>query len=387
MRPRGGAVTSQSAHGLCESKGPKKESMALGQGFLSRLKRPLCVCLFVCLCALTACSSKRFEFVWSDRYIEAARLHDQERYTEASEHYAQLLKHAPDEEKKRLILYRMALMQEQQGEVDAALESYTEIYEDERADEYGSRALRASILIYRERGDQARARELTLATVDKYPESIAAEHALRDIRKWHREEGRAAEMVEYLLATSSAHKGTEIEDFALMMRGEVFEEDLSQDEDAIGAYEKVIELAYQGKLADDAIWRIAQIHIRNKRWDKALEYLDRLVAEHHEKSWFIGDYNSEFADEARLESGRIYLEELEDYDAAIVQFEKFIKEFPNSRLKDDAAWEVVKAIELKGDASATREAMEDFIKDYPESRYVRVARARLGANDGAGNTP
>jgi outer membrane protein assembly factor BamD (BamD/ComL family) len=222
---------------------------------------------------------------------------------------------------------------------------------------------------------------MTMALVDKYPESIAAEHALRDIRKWHREEGREDKMAEYLLETSKTHAGTEIEDFALMMRGEVFEEDLSQDEQAIQAYEKVIELAYQGKLADDAIWRIAQIHIRNKRWEPALEYLDRLVAEHHEKSWFIGDYNSEFADEARLESGRIYLEELEDYDAAIAQFEKFIVEFPNSRLKDDAAWEVVKATELKGNAAATREAMEDFIKDYPESRYVRVARSRLGSGD------
>ncbi len=355
--------------------------MALGQGFWVRSKRPLCVCLFVCMCVLTACSSKRFEFIWSDRYIEAARLHDQERYDEASEHYAQLLEHAPDEDKKRLIQYRMALMQEQQGDVDAALKSYADIYDDERADEYGSRAMRASILIYQERGDQSRAREMTMALVDKYPESIAAEHALRDIRKWHREEGREDKMAEYLLETSKTHAGTEIEDFALMMRGEVFEEDLSQDEQAIQAYEKVIELAYQGKLADDAIWRIAQIHIRNKRWEPALEYLDRLVAEHHEKSWFIGDYNSEFADEARLESGRIYLEELEDYDAAIAQFEKFIVEFPNSRLKDDAAWEVVKATELKGNAAATREAMEDFIKDYPESRYVRVARSRLGSGD------
>lgn len=339
------------------------------------------VVVFILTITLGACSSKRFEFIWSDRYIEAARLHDQDRYEEASAHYDQLLKHAPDEDKKRLIQYRMALMQEDQGDVDGALESYRAIWEDERADEYGSRAMRASLRIYRSRGDKQRARELNLAIVDKYPEAIAAEHALRDIRKWYRQEGRAAEMAEYLLETSKTHKGTEIEDFALMMRGEVFEEDLSMDAEAIQAYEKVITLAYQGKLADDAIWRIAQIHIRNKRWPDALEYLDRLVAEHHAKSWFIGDYNSEFADEARLESGRIYLEELEDYDAAIEQFEKFINEFPNSRLKDDAAWEVVKAIKLKGNDSDHRDAMERFIADYPESRYVRVARRELGVSE------
>ena len=55
-----------------------------------------------------------------------------------------------------------------------------------------------------------------------------------------------------------------------------------------------------------------------------------------------------------------------------------MREFPHSRLRDDAAWEVVQVRRLQGEQAAFEEALRGFLEDYPESRYARIAREQLG---------
>lgn len=317
-----------------------------------------------------ACSAKRFPEVWSARYIEAAREQDRQNYDAAREHYDQLLKHAPTSEKRRLILYRMALMDQERELLEEALAGYELIWQEEVKDEYGARAMRRALELRAHFGatpEQQRQQQVQM--LERYPNSVAAEHAIRSLRKDYRRTGESEWMVTWLDEVATKYAGEDLEDFALFERARVLEQDLGDDARALEAYERVIALAQDGKLADDAIWLTAQVHIRHERWREALVYLDRLVAEHHEKSWFIGDYNSEFADEARYESGRIYAEELEDDEAAIAQYEKFIEEFPHSLLRDDAAWEIVRARKRSG--QGYERALERFVSDYPESRYTR----------------
>lgn len=345
------------------------------------IRRPphnvLVLTLALLVALASACASRDFKQLWNDRYIVAARAHDQGRYDEAEAHYAQLLEHAPDDETRRLALYQRALLAEDRGERDLALERYEEIWGEEIFDEHGARAMSRAARMLEDEGQRGRAFALRRELTSRYPDTGAAERALRQItRRLVDAEGPEAAAAQ-MLEIAGEVEGRDLEDYLYLELGKLRREHLDDPYGAIEAFERVIALDMRGTLADDAIWEIANIHRERKEWGPALRQLDRLVKGYHEKSWFIGDYNSEYADEACFDSGLIYRDELQDYDNAAKYFERFIREFPHSRLRDDAAWHLVEIERLRGDQRAYERALSRFVEDYPESRHARVARQLL----------
>ena len=79
--------------------------------------------------------------------------------------------------------------------------------------------------------------------------------------------------------------------------------------------------------------------------------------------------------------GVVQLLYLSNYAEATRWFRRYLDDYPDGVLADDAAWHLVELERLRGDDAAYRGALQAFIDDYPESRYVRRANARLGLGE------
>lgn len=340
----------------------------------------VCVCALLALLTLgaTACSSHRFVHVWNDRYVVARRAQDEGKLDEAQRHYDQLLKHAPSAEGRRLIELSLADLALDRGKVDEAYARYTRLWQDtQHADAHGARALYQCVLIMstiRSREDEAmRLRRLLMA---RFAEYIWAERAMEEVRDHMIARGEIKALDAELAALYPNVKASALADNLLFERALLAERHLKDDAEALKRLMAVYDHDPEGPLADDAIWERARIYTRQQDWPRALEALSRLARD-QETSWFIGTYDSEYADEARLEMGRIYADRLRRYPDAIKQLEAFIREFPDSLLCDDAAWELVRVRGLTGERKAYDEALRAFAKTYPESRYARLVPERL----------
>lgn len=343
-------------------------------------RAPVCVCVLLIALTLgaTACSSHRFIHVWNDRYVVARRAQDEGKLDEAQRHYDQLLKHAPNEEARRLIKVSLADLALGRGKVDEAYDAYTQVWQStQHTDEHGARSLYQCVLImsaHRGRPDEAmRLRRLLMA---RFAEYIWAERAMEEVRDHLRARGEFKALDAELAALYPKVKTTALADNLLFERALLAERDLKDDAEALKRLMAVYDHDPEGPLADDAIWERARIFTRQQDWPRAITALSRLARD-RETSWFIGTYDSEYADEARLELGRIYADRLRRYPDAIKQLEAFIKEFPDSLLRDDAAWEIVRVRGLMGERKAYDEALRAFAEAYPESRYARLVPERL----------
>jgi len=331
----------------------------------------------------SACSSRRFVHVWDERYVEAARAHDRGEYEEAEAHYEQLLKHAPNDETRRLALYQIAMLAEDRGDLDGAIERYEAIWSEDVRDEHGARAASRVVVIEDERGANERADELRAMIIARFPEHIPAERALRELGRAARASGEQVAFAAYLEEVIAASAGTDLEDYAMLMLGRLRYGELGDVEGAVAVLEALVELDAEAKLADDAIWEIATIYRETEQWEPAVEQLRRLVGNYQGESYFIGDYNSEWADDARFDSAEILASELGRGDEAISEFELFLKEFPDSRRRDDAAWRIVEIRRELANQRRYKRALERFVRDFPESRYAEQARAELDAVEGS----
>jgi hypothetical protein len=119
-------------------------------------------------------------------------------------------------------------------------------------------------------------------------------------------------------------------------------DELGLPDAALATFEAVWALDEAGPLADDAVWERAELYRAREDWDSALVELGRL-AEPAESSWFVGSYDVEYADQARYDRGVILLERKGDWRAARAEFERFLSDYKDSLLSDDAAWGVVRA--------------------------------------------
>lgn len=332
----------------------------------------------------SACSSRRFIHVWNERYVEAARAHDRGEYDDARAHYDQLLKHAPSDETRRLALYQMAMLAEDRGDIDEAIERYTAIWREEIQDEHGARAASRAVVIEQERhGARDRADELRVMIVTRFPEHIPAERALRELAGAAKASGDVVAFEAYLEEVIAACAGTDLEDYAMLTLARWRYHECSDTQGAVDVLEALVALDENAKLADDAIWELATIYRETEQWELAVEQLRRLVKGYQGESYFIGDYNSEWADDARFDSAEILAKELGRSEDAIAEFELFLKEFPDSRRRDDAAWRIVEIRRGLANQRKYKRALQRFVRDFPESRYAARARTELDAVEGS----
>lgn len=334
----------------------------------------------LCGAGLLGCSSNRPVHVWTDEAIAAEGLQDRGELEAAAQAYERLLQTAPDAERRRLILFNQAELAERQGDEALALSSYARVYEEARVDRFGARALlRAADL---RASDDSSGEEAALPmwreVIRRYPDEVAAEDALDRIIEHHAEAGRHEALIAELEGHYEAVGDSLLGDNLLLRAALHHDQVMGQPDAALDAFRRLLRDHPDGPLADDALWEMAAIYREHQRWAPAVALLERLTSD-VDSSWFVGSYASDWVDDGIFELGRIHLLHLGDHERAIAYFERFIADYPDATLTDDAAWHLVEARRLQGDAGRYREALEQFVEAFDYSRHVDTARRRLDA--------
>lgn len=344
------------------------------------LKSFLAKCvLYGALCLMwsvpCACSTN-FKHVWHERFFVASRLHDEGKFKEADAHYEQLIHNAPNEESRRAALRQRADLYAKHGDVAMSITLYIELYKDKAQDQHGAHAMGEHVTFLSKQGDLHGAQRLRMQLIDRYPDELPAEIALRAMRRDYEKALKLAEFEPVLLAYAKRHARTDLGDVAYMELGSV-REVLGKPDEAIAAYDAVVALDAHGVMADDAIWSRAEVEVQQGRFKDALLTLERLAGA-LDASWFVGSFESQWSDDARLKMGEICAVELKDYVCARAHYERLVQDFPDSLLCDDAAYGAILARRAKGDESLAQ-AIELFLHRYPESKYVRrLTRLQTG---------
>ncbi|RMH60741.1 MAG: tol-pal system protein YbgF [Calditrichaeota bacterium] len=106
----------------------------------------------------------------------------------------------------------------------------------------------------------------------------------------------------------------------------------------------------------------------NRNYQQAIELFESLLAT---------SSSHPLADNAQYWIGESQFM-LHRYDAAIISFEKVFT-FPKSNKNADAQYKLGLCYVMKGDKTKAREEFERLIADYPNSRYVALARKKMAA--------
>ncbi len=322
------------------------------------------------------CGHDRPAHRWNDRVLAVGDLQDAGKLDRAEQQYQQLLKTAPTRDARRYVLSALARISEARADWKQAIARYKRISSKPIDDEAGAYALyRAGRLAKEKLGQTARGLAAFKKTITRFPRSVAAEFAVRDLAKYYRQTGDYEAMrrdFEKLVARVGDQPAA---DNLLFELAEALS-DAGDKDTALLYFKRVYDGYSDGGLADDALWDASQIYAAREQWPQTIALLQR-VAAMVEDSWFVGDYSSPYANDARFQLGLIYLLYVSDYDKAIANFEQYLDDFPTSLQADDAAWNLVQAHRLKGPAAAYQQSLRDFMANYPHSRYVRQAKRRL----------
>ncbi len=120
---------------------------------------------------------------------------------------------------------------------------------------------------------------------------------------------------------------------------------------------------------NDAITRIGDSYFVLKSYDKALEYYNKIIAEH-----IHGE------DYALFQRGMI--QGLQgSLDTKISTLNDVLNKFPNSDYADDADFEIAYTYFLKNDGATAKADLQAMIQKYPRSSYIPRALVTIGLID------
>ncbi len=120
---------------------------------------------------------------------------------------------------------------------------------------------------------------------------------------------------------------------------------------------------------NDAVTRIGDSYFVLKNYGKALEYYNRIIAQH-----------SKGEDYALFQRGMI--QGLQgSLDTKIATLNEVLSTFPNSDYADDADFEIAYTYFLKNDAPTSKTALQAMIQKYPRSSYIPRALVTIGLID------
>lgn len=332
-------------------------------------------------CALllfaSGCGKNSAAYRWDQQVFAAGRVQDKGELDRAERAYFKLMDSAPSQDARRFVWMELADISRARENWPQAIERYQQVYSEPKDDEAGALALyRTGIITEEHLGDPARGRALRRETITRFPASVAAEMAVRDHARYYVSIGDLDAMIDDLMQLFAQTRDEPVADNLLFAIAETLREN-GREVDALPYYKRVW-TEYPGQsLEDTSLWEAAQIYERYQAWDQAIPLYDKL-ANMLVKSWFMGSYNSQWANDARIRLGMIDLLHRDNLPGAKAHFEQYLRDFPDGLLSDDVAWDLVQVKRLLGGPDAYKAAMRDFARDWPESRYVREVNRRLG---------
>ncbi|MFQ5455828.1 MAG: outer membrane protein assembly factor BamD [Nitrospirota bacterium] len=151
--------------------------------------------------------------------------------------------------------------------------------------------------------------------------------------------------------------------------------------EAIGEYQRFLELHPVHELADYALFRIGMSHFRQigaidrdpSPMYKAIEVFQRVTSE-YPRTQYAKDAElkikelRERVSRYQLYIGKFYLKK-KSYKAAIYRFQKIVEEFKEFKSAEDASYYLAIAYEKTGNNTDAREIIKKMITEYPDTKY------------------
>lgn len=348
----------------------------------------LCVAL-----ASLGCGSDRAARQWDREYLDAvatAQNSSGETAQAAEKYLLELAERAPSEDARRQALLEYALVARAQRAWDEALVRLERVWREPNRDSAGGRAMYEAGRIELEHlGRVVEAQATLFRALREYPDSVGSEFALDILDHRARFDAREAQdpaqrrqrfdaWAGQLDSLARELTGREVARAILMRLANVQDVELDDARAALDVYGRVTKECADCATADDARWQMALLHRKLGQHAQAVHAFEGLASQ-RETSWFVGTYNSGWAQDARYALATLYLEDLGDRPRAIAQFERFLRDYPDSTRGDDALWHIAALWAKSGDADAQREALEKLVGKYPESRFAGPAGKQLEA--------
>jgi tetratricopeptide (TPR) repeat protein len=274
-----------------------------------------------------------------------------------------------------------ARLLERMGRTDDAIAAYEAIPQLEPHGRTPARGLYRAAELAARRGDLARVERDAWRAIQEYPNTVAAEDAVRLLAVRLREAGRARELVARFAAAAERLKGTDVADNLLLAEGDLLEQELGDPAGAIRVWDDLQRRYPRGSLADDAMWRGGQAARRLGDFQGAIRRL-RVITNQRRIAWFTGSYISEWLDDSLLLIGRTYRDDLKDPKHALHAFADLRDNFKTSVLRDDAQLEIARTHVGTGDRARACAALQRLQREFPESKHNRFDGAELRARAG-----
>ncbi|MEZ4468641.1 MAG: tetratricopeptide repeat protein, partial [bacterium] len=294
---------------------------------------------------------------------------------EAEQRFAVLVAETSDPEARAVAQYRLATVARRRGDAERARALLAQVAA-------GPVEERAALAAYQqamdaiEAGDPAGPSALR-GLVEAYPDSAGADKALKFLASHPGEPADAAATVAWLGDVAAAQARFTSADNALWWSAAVRITSLADLAGARADLRRLIRDFPDSALADDALWRLAQLHLRQGEWAEAEAACQALVDLRNESSLLVGSYRSPLLDDAALLIGALRYHGRRDARAAAWAYDAFLAGFPTSTLRDEAWLGLAQARLAAGDQAGGRRALETLLAEEPESRHAAAARSLL----------
>ncbi len=292
--------------------------------------------------------------------------------------YEELSWRAPDYDLLRYLRFRMALMLERDGQYEAALAEYAEIYENPYTvwDDYAARALYRTGRVYRDHyDDNDTAMEIFKGVIRGFPDTAHADDAFIQVRRDYEDRGDSEGLIEWLSGEYSVLTNTEIADNMLYTLARTLHVEMEQYEDAIEVYRLVMTRFTRSSLADDAVWWTADCYRLLGDREQERRLLSNFVGG-REISLIMADYDYQWYSPSFFRLAEM-AEEDEDWAEAISVYRGFVRTFPLSLKVDDVHYKIMELQLREGDTQGMRSTYQWFMDEYPDSRFVDDAQELL----------
>jgi tetratricopeptide (TPR) repeat protein len=335
-----------------------------------------CVIALVAALWVVGCVPPRASDDYVEAYVAASRLERENHPVQAAERFGKAAELAERPRTRWQAAYQQARQLEVAGERQTASKLYLEIAEADPGSEMASRCLYYAGRMAFEDGDVEAGLGLMRRVLHEYHEKGLAPQAVRRSVQQLRDRQGPEAAIAFLAEEEEKLRGTDVGD-AILYHWARLEKDRGNWRKALERYERMVELypyPHSG-LYDDALYEAAELADEHGEPQRALRYLEALVA-WREDSIPTGSYYTIWTDDAQLLIGKIYLERLADPAGAARAFEE-LATFPDSTLADDGLWWASKAYLAQGDTRRACAKLRAILEGFPYSNQQRQTRQKF----------
>jgi tetratricopeptide (TPR) repeat protein len=316
---------------------------------------------------LLACSASR-PARYAEQQTLAERAYSAGRYREAGERWLEASQAAEAERDASEARFRAAASFERAGDLSRADAIFTEL--DREGGERAARALYERAVLAERRGEEARAQELYIESLRRYPTSgtspTALDRHLRYVEQNRGEDAVLARLDELVRELA----GGDLDERVRYTRARRLDR-MGKTELALAAYlDTAARHPYpEGAFWDDALFRAASAEQKLGRPREAIALLERLLAE-REEAHGPGSYERPRYAEARYAIAELYRDALDDSARARREFLRVWYDHPTTLLRDDALFQAALLARADHDTEQACAAARTLKHDAPDSRYA-----------------